>query len=330
MLRTWRCMRNTSPPVLVAAVLLGLCLGTHSDAQTYRDRNAGEWIEILKSEDVRQRWYATLALARIGPGARDAIPPLMSLLEERSQYEYVRAGAALALGSIHEDPQRVVPLLAETLESDLASVRRHSARALGRFGSQAEPAVPRMLAQLRRDDLIFRIDLAEALWYVAKHERAVPFLVEQVQTGNTPGGFEAAEALGRVGAENADLAIPALVEALGSTNADITRSAAKSLGRLGPAVLPRLAGAASSEPVNVRRNAIEAYSWMGPAGASGLVGALSDPAPVVRRAAARGLGRLGPQVAAVEPALLRAVNDSDPHVRTTAAAALKQIGRVLP
>jgi HEAT repeat protein len=330
MLRTWRCRNNTSPTVLVAAVLLGLCLGTHSDAQSHRDRSVREWIELLKSEDVRQRWYATLALARIGPDAGDAISPLMSLLAERSQYEYVRAGAALALGCIHDDPQRVVPLLAETLESELASVRRHSARALGRFGPRAEPAVPRMLSQLRRDDPIFRIDLAEALWQVAKHERAVPFLIEQVQTGNTPGGFEAAEALGRVWGEIADLAVPALVEALGSSNADISRSAARSLARMGSTVLPRLAGAASSERVSVRRSAIEAYAWMGPAGASGLVGALNDPAPVVRRAAARGLGRLGPQVAAVEPALLRAVNDTDPNVRATAAAALKQIGRVLP
>lgn len=329
MLRTWRCMRDTSPPVLVAAVLLGLCLGTHSDAQTYRDRDVGEWIELLKSEEARQRWYATLALARIGPDARDAIPPLMNLLAERSQYEYVRAGAAFALGCIHEDPERVVPLLAQTLESELASVRRHSARALGRFGPYARSAVPQMLSQLRPEDPIFRIDLAESLWLVAKHERAVPFLVEQVRAGNTPGGFEAAEALGRVAAENADLAVPALVEALGSSNADISRSAARSLARLGSTVLPRLADAASSSPVNVRRNAIEAYAWMGPAGASGLIEALSDTAPLVRRAAARGLGRLGPEVAAAEPALLRAVNDSDPHVRTTAAAALKQIGRDL-
>lgn len=323
-----RCWQQRTSLVVVA--LFGSLLVNCSDAQTYRKRSPREWIELLKSEDVRQRWYATLALARIGPDARDAIPPLMSLLAERSQYEYVRAGAAFALGCMHEAPERVVPLLAQTLESELASVRRHSARALGRFGPDAESAVPQMLSQLRRDDLIFRIDLAEALWRVAKHERALPFLVEQVRTGRTPGGFEAAEALGRVGAESPDLAVPALIEALGSSNADISRSAARSLARLGSTVLPHLADAASSKTVNVRRNAIEAYAWMGPAGASGLIEALSDPAPLVRRTAARGLGRLGPEVAAVEPALLHAVNDSDPHVRSTAASALKRIGRDLP
>ena len=315
---------------IAALAILGLLIPANLDAQTYQGLSTQQWMEALKSEDVRQRWYATLALARIGPGARDAVPSLMVLLSDRSQYEYVRAGAAFALGHICSDEEEVIPLLAETLESDLASVRRNSARALGRFGSRAESAVPQMHAQLRRNDPVFRIDLAEALWRVSKHERAVPFLAEQLRSENGPGSFEAVESLGRIALENESLAIDELVKALGAGSADVTRSAARSLGRIGSTVLPRLSEAAFSDNVAMRRNAIEAYSWMGPAGASGLIRALSDSAPVVRQAAVRGLGKLGPEVAAVEPALLRAVNDADPEVRKTAATALKTIGRVLP
>lgn len=325
----WSHFFQRTSRALLLALVLQLVAGSANgnETPTYRDRTVSEWTGDLRSEDVRQRWFATLALAKIGSEAKVAIPTLMELLADRSQYEYVRAGAAFALGNIRGEAERVVPLLAETLESELASVRRNSARALGRFGPQAKGVVPQMLTQLRQEDPIFRIDLAEALWRVARHERAVPFLIDQVRAGKQQGGFEAAEALGSIASENPDLAIPALVEALGSGNDDIARSVARSLGRMGTPVLAPLNEAFSSERVNVRCHAVEAYSWMGPAGASGLIGALSDASPLVRRAAARGLGRLGPEVAAAEPALLQAVNDSDPQVRTTAATALKRLGR---
>lgn len=306
--------------VLLASVAGG------SDPSGYRGRTVGDWSKSLASEDVCQRWYATLALARIGPDASEAVEPLITLLEDRSQYEYVRAGAALALGRIQAQPERVVPSLVETLDSELASVRRNSARALGRFGTQARSAVAQMLSSLERDDPVFRIDLAEALWRVARNERAIPFLTTQIRDPHAPGAFEAAEALGRLALEDVNAAAPALTEALGAENADVARSAARSLGRAGTSVLPQLAKAMESDRVGVRRRAVEAYAWMGPPGAPGMIAALGDPDSSVRRAAARGLGRLGPEVAAAEPALVRAVNDSDALVRATAAAALKSLG----
>lgn len=312
----------------VASVLITVSgsLSVKADAQTFHGRDLDAWIGALTSEDVREQWYATLVLAQIGPGARSATAPLMELLVDRRRYEYVRAGAAFALGRIQPDPARVVPLLTETLSSELASVRRHSARALGRFGVEAKPAVPEMLTHLETDDIVFRIDLAEALWRVARYERAIPILIDQIRLGKANGGFEAAEALGRLAKEIPDRVIPALIEALGSSDPDVARSAARSLGRTGADAMPGLSEAVSSETVAIRRGAIEAYGWMGPAGASGLLGGLNDADPEVRRAAARGLGTLGPSVASVEPALLRAVNDPDPQVRATAGKALKRIG----
>ncbi len=312
--------------VLAASLLACTCLAARGESPAYRGRDLGQWTGALESSDVRQRWYAALALAQIGPGAGLAAGPLMTLLAERSQYEYVRAGAAFALGRIQADADRVVPLLAETLGSELASVRRHSARALGLFGQQAESAVPQMLSQLRRDDPVFRIELAEALWRVARHEKAIPFLISQVRDSAGSGSFEAVEALGRLAPDSPREVVPALIEALGSDNADVARSAARALGRAGTDVSGQLASAAAVSPMPVRCRIVESYGWMGPAGASALIGALKDPAPEVRRAAVRALGRLGPEVAAVEPVLLRTVNDTDPLVRATAGKALERIG----
>jgi HEAT repeat protein len=148
--------------------------------------------------------------------------------------------------------------------------------------------------------------------------------VQQVRTGDI-GAFEAAQAIGRLALESPDLTVPALVEALGSENEDVARSAARSLGRAGRAVLPRLAEAFKSERAIVRRRATEALVWMGPDGVTGLIAALRDQAPEIRQAGARGLGRIGPAAAAAQPVLLRAVNDPDAKVRTTAAKALRQI-----
>jgi len=306
----------------VLALIPALCTG----AETYDDRDTQAWIADLASDDVEVRWYATHALAQIGSPAADAVAPLKDLLADRAQYEYVRAGAAFALGHIGANADLVVPLLAETLASDLASVRRNSARALARFGPQAESAVPQMAEQLKRDDPIFRVDLAEALWRVAEHKGAIPFLIRQIQQPDQPGAFEAAEALGRLAPNVPDQAVPTLIDALASQNDDIARSATRSLGRAGRAVLPRLVVALRSEDETLRRRATEAVVWMGEPGVTALIGALNDSAPAVRRAAARGLGRLGPLAAQAEPVLLRAVNDPDPHVRATAAQSLSAIG----
>ncbi len=309
----------------LAAALLCAVLIPRAEAQTYRGRSADQWAADLASGDLDQRWYAAHGLAQIGPGAAAAVGPLMAILADRAEFEYVRASAAFALGRIGAEPHRVVPLLAETLSSDLASVRRNSARALGRFGSKAQPAVDKMADALQRDDAVFRVELAEALWLVARHPRALPLLAEQVRLADGPAAFEAAEALGRLAERSPGEITPVLAQALGSENGDVARSAARSLGRAGRGTLPQVAAALQSESPAARRRAAEALAWMGQPGMAGLVDALSDPAAEVRRTAARGLGRLGHAAREAEPALLRAVNDPDAAVRGAAAMALKQI-----
>ncbi|MDD4266751.1 MAG: HEAT repeat domain-containing protein [Pirellulales bacterium] len=309
---------------LVAALACGVLI-PRAETQTYRGRAAEQWIADLASGDLDQRWYAAHGLAQIGPGAAAAVGPLLAILADRAEFEYVRAAAAFALGRIGADPDRVVPLLAETLSSDLASVRRNSARALGRFGREAQPAVERMIDALDREDAVFRVELAEALWHVARHPRALPLLAEQVRREAGPAALEAAEALGRLAERSPEAIAPLLVQALDSENGDLARSAAQALGRAGRGVLPHVAAALQSGQPAARRRAAEALVWMGQPGTAGLIAALSDPAAAVRRTAARGLGRLGRAAREAEPALLRAASDPDPTVRGAAAAALRQI-----
>ena len=113
--------RNDTLLVLAFWAVVFGSVATGTEASSYRGRTVGGWVESLASEDVSERWYATLALARIGRDASEAVEPLVGLVEDRSQYEYVRAGAAFALGRIQAQPERVVPALVGALGSELAS-----------------------------------------------------------------------------------------------------------------------------------------------------------------------------------------------------------------
>ena len=58
-----------------------------------------------------------------------------------------------------------------------------------------------------------------------------------------------------------------------------------------------------------------------------LIRALEDEDPDVRSAAVVALGEIGPGAADAVPALLLALEDEDPGVRSAAANALEQIGQ---
>lgn len=91
-------------------------------------KSTGDWAAQLRSGDASQRLHAIRAL------------------EDR--------GAEAA----------VVPALAEALKDENAFVRRDAARALGKVGPEARPAVPALLAAARKDrERSVRKAVAEAL-----------------------------------------------------------------------------------------------------------------------------------------------------------------------
>jgi HEAT repeat protein len=314
--------------LILAASLLPASAAPAQDVTTWQGKTATEWTRQLGQldlQDIRGRWYATYALGQLGPDAVEAVGPLQKVLENRAdEHEYVRGNAAWALGRIGPRAKAAVPLLIETLQSQLMSVRRNASEALGMIGAEAEPAVDGLTRLLEDKDSEVRVNAAVALWRINKHAKAVPALRDMLARGQGPAPYLAASALGQIGAETEDALSP-LAAALGHADADVRRAAARALGQIGPKAVPVIKQALSSPSEEARRGAVEALGWMGSLAVPELIAALKNDRPAARRAAARALGRLGAEAKLGESALLEAVDDSDPNVRATAADALRKV-----
>lgn len=293
----------------------------------WEGKTVRQWAEQLNDPDVRVRWYATYALGQLGPKAADATEPLHKMLQTKGEQEYVRGNAAWAIGRMGDVAESEIPLLMETMHSvGHVSVRRNSVEALGNMGPAARRAVPELVKMLDNDDAVTRINTAVALWKIAQHPRAVPFLLDALRRGVRPSSYQAAVALGSLGAP-ADVVAPALVDALHEEDPDVRRAAARSLGQIGRAAFPALKQkkALDDPDADVRVMVVEAIEWMGPTAVKPLIKAMEDTSPEVRRAAARALGRLDADARPAESALVAAVNDPREEVRDEAAKALRRI-----
>ena len=315
---------------LPLAVLAGMVLTSARGAEPVRTplgskSSVAQATAALEDKDFTVRWQATYLLGLAGAPAASAVPGLVKVLADVENQEYVRGGAAWALGRIGPAAAGAVGPLTTALDSKLESVRRHAAEALGRIGTAAVAAVPKLIERLRDEDPVVRIHAAEALWQIARHEKALPTLVAALHHDADAASYDAAMALGELGPD-AQPALPDLVQALSHADADTARAAALALGRVGPAAITELKKVlAQSNPVRQCR-AIEALEGIGPETAPLLIESLSDHDPAVRRSAARALGRFGPAAQAAAAPLMQTVNDPVEEVRQEAARALRRIG----
>jgi HEAT repeat protein len=199
--------------------------------------------EALQAEDYDLVSAAARSLGEIGPDARDAVPALSVALQSRytgvvynvafalgaigpaakpaepmllahlaSVTPYIRATAAEALWRIDRHPA-AIPELVKHLQDPQSTDRGEAAEALGRIGPDAKVAVPALLAALKDRQHLTPVRAAEALWFVAKHELAIPMLTGALKDPDPTTRCHAAYWLGRIGPA-AKAAVPALVEAL--------------------------------------------------------------------------------------------------------------------
>ncbi len=96
------------------------------------------------------RENAIFASRNLGPVAYDALPSLINCLQD--PYPAVQFEAILSLGEIHQEPERVIPLLVGYVEMKDPSVCIGALYSLLKFGSAAKPAVPSILKLLNSAD----------------------------------------------------------------------------------------------------------------------------------------------------------------------------------
>jgi HEAT repeat protein len=96
---------------------------------------------------VDSQCAVAISLGCIGPAASNAVPALLARASNRQTEigtnELVCDSAIFALGHIHAQPARVVPVLMEQLlHAPKANTQYAATVALGWFGADAKPAVP--------------------------------------------------------------------------------------------------------------------------------------------------------------------------------------------
>ena len=97
------------------------------------------------SLDSEARLHVIVALAVIGPASAPAAKDLVHLLETEKDVN-LRAQAARALAAGGAEPAIVVPALCRALEGTNNHLICYAAYALGHYGSNAIPALPRLRA----------------------------------------------------------------------------------------------------------------------------------------------------------------------------------------
>jgi hypothetical protein len=100
----------------------------------------------LDDPDRAVREAAAQMLGVFGKAAAAAVPRLVATLWRGP--DGARAGAAWAVGVIRTDPGEVIPALATLLGDENANVAYAAAEALARYGPEARPAEPNLLAAI--------------------------------------------------------------------------------------------------------------------------------------------------------------------------------------
>jgi HEAT repeat protein len=157
----------------VAALAGAILLLGNSFAAPGDDKVAG-LLNDLKSANAGTRARAAMALGKMGPSAKAAVPGLAEAVVDRDLN--VRYYAAEALGAVGPEAKAAVPALIKALDTFpggsppldgpqryYADTRSVAAEALGAIGTGAREAVPALKKALNDPDPSVRSAAAEAL-----------------------------------------------------------------------------------------------------------------------------------------------------------------------
>ncbi len=289
-------------------------------------------LEALKQP--KSRYWATIALAEIGPEAAPAVESLTQLAAEGEIEERIQA--LLALAAIGEKAATAAPVMVKALDSEDVALHFPATFALGRVrAADADAALEKAAAG---DDPF----LAEvASWARARihpdDKSLVDDAVKRLRTGlHSDRPYERAAATSGLSDLSEKLEEPVRRELAGEF-ADLLSDPVAEVGLGGGGALIRLGTTAVdtlrerlSDPA-LRGRVLEILGAIGPAAkpaVDDIIKSLEDADPAVRGDAAVAIASIGPDAAAAVPSLVKMLADEGaPAARYPAAFALGRIGR---
>jgi HEAT repeat protein len=192
-------------------------------------------INALKYEGLRGG--VADVLGHIGPPAAPATMALAGLLADKSP-EIVHQ-ATLALANIGPGAKEAVPDLIKSLQegADTTSAATDAAYALGRIGPQAAAAEPALSKLLKNSDQTLALVSAWALTQIRPASadvaaKTLPVLIAGLSSPQPISRQSAAEALANLG-PLAKSAVPALQKAAADKDKNVSATAAKALAAIG-------------------------------------------------------------------------------------------------
>ena len=288
-------------------------------------------LEALK--EPKSRYWATVALAEIGPEAAAAVEPLAQLAADGELDE--RMQATLTLAAIGAPAAAAVPALVTSLECNEELLRNAAAFALGKIGSPAADA-PLEKAAADPNPFFAAIaawgraqihpqDAALVTAAVQKLRQGLESDTENVRKASVSGLSDLAELTDEP--VRAEL-VGEFVSLLHDTDVGVGTAAGAALVRLKGVAVDAVR--ATLADAGTRLKALEVLAAIGPAAQAAvpeLAALLADADPMVRSEAAVALASIGAEAAPAVPALEKMLGDDAPmDVRYATAFALGRIG----
>lgn len=321
---------------LLTIFALALCpLATAVAEKQYGGETISQWRTRLADFDAA------------GPDAAQAVPALVTIVQDEEVDAVTRRAAALALGRIGRPARSALPTLIAMVEASPRNTAEESAWAAkaislyGPHGREAAPALAKAVVDRRRDLAVRQLSLEALARIGGAHPEAIPAIIAVVQLApqtdddlgqNAELRQLAVEALGVAGAE-AEVAAPLLARILQSPRESerLRLRSAESLAKMGAgsrfALDTLVETLIIDESEAVRDAAAHAIAQMGPVGRPVLQQLLRHDNAGVRWRAAQSLGAMGEAGApAVNDLRARARDNREAEiVRLHAIAALWKI-----
>jgi HEAT repeat protein len=284
------------------------------------------------SEDVRKTALETLGF--LGPKAHEAaVPFLIRALRSPSRS---RPSTLSALAEVGPEAAPAVPALLELLEAQ-GELRISVMTTLGAIGPEARAAVPMLTAALdKKEPRYLRCTAAEAVWKIEpQNERIVPALRDILRgpKTDTANRAQAIRVLGQIGPK-AKAAVPDLAKIIQDDEVAMRLAAIATVAEIGSgaqAAIPALTAALDKKEFPSIRCAAAGALWK-------ITGEPNQVVPVLvgialdldvvapeRRQSAELLRGIGPKAKAAVPALVTAMQDSNPALREPATSILAAI-----
>jgi HEAT repeat protein len=285
-------------------------------------------VRSLRHANAQVRGKAAESLGKLGEPARTALGGLEETAA-KDENEAARKQALWALGEIGQLTEAGARLLVAAVQDPHPETRAIAVEALGKdAGHRADSAEAVVRALDDSNDLV-RIEAARTLmrWNAASPS-VILGLSKLLQGANPAAQVQAAQALGRLGAQAA-AAGPALLQTALQSGEDVRESALRALALIQPpeAVDAFRAGLVDAR-AEIRKLASAALLKIGsvPEGAlPDVIQALRDPEVRVRANAAGLLAKQDSIPADAVPLLLDCLTEADDALRMNAALALRTV-----